>query len=225
MKLNKILTRKENAILIVTILFFILGFLTLTNPVITGLTVENSTLEIQGTGDQVINASFPLNNSIVYSKNINFTFNVSDADSKITECSLFLNIDDAGFVLNKTMYGTVWELEELFLTTDFGADYVMTIETNGSDFWIADSTDDFIYHLNSSYDNQTDGIPYSLMVSDKANFYPHGLTLDNNKTGLWVLDYKRTFVYHISLDGTTNYSDGFDLPPGLDSPTGITTNG
>ncbi len=103
-----------------------------------------------------------------------------------------------------------------------GASSPTGITTNGSDFWITDDNDAFVYHFNSTGDNQTDGFS-TLGVAVNLR----GIT--TNGSDFWVIndiDFTFTgFVYHFNSTGD-NQTDGFAvLAAGAENIFGITTNG
>ena len=100
-----------------------------------------------------------------------------------------------------------------------GSDTPRGVATNGSDHWIVDPTDIFIYHTDGLGNNQTDGFnPSSIGCGN-----PYGIT--TNGTDHWITDNVDLFVYHTDILGN-NITNGFHISPhGSSTPYGITTNG
>lgn len=98
------------------------------------------------------------------------------------------------------------------------------ITTNGSDFWIVDNSKDFVFHLNRSFDNQTDG--FSTAIAGDGT--PQGIT--TNGSDFWIMDSADQFVYHYNSSGDNvtlgnkGTGVGFSVPI-FDDMKGITTNG
>ena len=64
---------------------------------------------------------------------------------------------------------------------------------NGTDLWILDKTLDFVTHLNSTGDNQTDGFQIASFGITKGK----GMTAFG-ESDLWIVDSIDDFVYHLS---------------------------
>ena len=106
-----------------------------------------------------------------------------------------------------------------FSTSALGAGDPKSITTNGSDFWIVDNTDAFVYHLDSQGNNQSDGFDIGSAGGDGAR----GIT--TNGSDFWITEGTDDFVYHFNSSGQ-NQSDGFDIINiGINESNGITTNG
>ncbi len=89
------------------------------------------------------------------------------------------------------------------------------ITSNGSDFWIVDSLDDFVYHFDSSGNNLTDGF----YIGDSGAENVQGITTNNSD--FWIVDSLDDFVYHFDSSGN-NLTDGFNiLGAGASAATGI----
>ena len=93
------------------------------------------------------------------------------------------------------------------------------VTTNGSDFWVVDSSDKFIYHFDAGGNNMSDGFS----VKDFGNGLPISIT--TNGSDFWVVDISDKFIYHYDYSGV-NLTGGFflnycDTP----APRGIATNG
>src|SRR3989344_9185278 len=83
-----------------------------------------------------------------------------------------------------------------------GANTPSGITTNGSDFWIIDPTDDFVYHFDKNGINQTDG--FKILAAGPTA----GPGITTNNSDFWVLDNTDDFVYHFDKNGN-NITDGF----------------
>lgn len=122
-------------------------------------------------------------------------------------------------VSNGSMVSTALEsiqaVQDGFETDTFGSDFPIAITTNGSDFWIADYNDAFVYHVNRTGGNISDGFKTSTFGAST----PQGIT--TNGTALWLTDSDDDFVYHVDKSGY-NFSDGFKIGSYI---LGITTNG
>ena len=91
----------------------------------------------------------------------------------------------------------------------------ITFDTTDNSFWIVDSTDDSVYHFNSSGDNQTDGFN----IGSAGASGPRGIT--TNDSDFWVAEGGDDFVYHFNSSGD-NQTDGFDVSSaGASNPYGI----
>ncbi len=126
-----------------------------------------------------------------------------------------------------------------FSTSSSGADVPVGITTNGSDFWVIDNTDRFIYHFNRAGNNCT-GINCEAGFSTLAAGAITSRGHTTNGSDFWVTDLFDEFVYHFNRTGGNMtaagpISDvnaigtpGFRAPPlGEDARSlgGITTNG
>ncbi|MEK6760941.1 MAG: hypothetical protein AABX93_03390, partial [Nanoarchaeota archaeon] len=108
-------------------------------------------------------------------------------------------------------------VSDSFLTP--GATALTGLATNGSDFWIADYTDDFLHHYIRNGTNQTDGFSLTTIAPAPT---PSGII--RNGSDFWITDETSDFVSHISKTGI-NQTDGFSiLAIGSTSSNGITTN-
>ena len=127
-------------------------------------------------------------NEIDYGDNITTPFYIDS----IYGNTAFLNDSNGGF-----NYGSVT-----------GGTNPTGITTNGSDLWISDGVDDFIYHTSLTGTNYSDGFNYGSVTGGTT---PTGIT--TNGSDLWISEFDNTsfifFIYHTSLTGT-NYSDGFN---------------
>ena len=85
-----------------------------------------------------------------------------------------------------------------------GANTPSGITTNGSDFWIIDPTDDFVYHFDKNGINQTDG--FKILAAGSTA----GTGITTNNSDFWVLDNTDDFVYHFDKNGN-NITDGFSV--------------
>jgi len=113
---------------------------------------------------------------------------------------------------------TYYNKTDGFSTSAIGAADPYGITTNGSDFWIVDQTDKFVYHVNRTGGNITDGFSTSAIGSDLP------MEIATNNSDFWIIDYNDEFVYHTSRTGT-NLTGGFStLPLGANTPWSITTN-
>ncbi len=92
------------------------------------------------------------------------------------------------------------------------------ITTNGTDFWIPNQMNSYIYHLNADGENQSDGFNTSTVGA----MYPVGIT--TNGTDLWVVGRVTNRIYHFDLTG--NFIDSFSLASSsTGNPTSVTTDG
>ena len=104
----------------------------------------------------------------------------------------------------------------------FGAGITTTNISSGkpTDFFITDTDDDFVYHVNKSGYKFTDGFSTSALGSSD----PYGIT--TNGSDFWITDLSTdNFVYHVNRTGG-NITDGFSLSTigSSGSAFGITTN-
>jgi len=104
-----------------------------------------------------------------------------------------------------------------FSTTDSSCGYPEGITTNGTDFWILDGTDDFVYHFDKDGNNITDGFH----ILDAGASAGAGIT--TNGTDFWVSSSPHNFVYHFDMNGN-NITDGFDISENTNFAFGITSN-
>lgn len=90
------------------------------------------------------------------------------------------------------------------------------IYTNGTDFFVTDATDKWMYHFSKTGTNLTG---FSLTsASPTGNF----LGTTSNGTDFWVVEYNLGTVYHFDKDGN-NMTDAFKTSTaGNDAPYGIT---
>jgi hypothetical protein len=106
-----------------------------------------------------------------------------------------------------------------FSVSAIGASLPYGTTTNGSDFWIVDYGDMFVYHTNRTGGNMTDG--FSTVPSGAG--CPYGIT--TNGSDFWIGENCDMFVYHTNRTGG-NMTGGFSLSViGVGNPYGITTNG
>ncbi len=102
-----------------------------------------------------------------------------------------------------------------------GVSVPFDIATNGSDFWVADEVDRFIYHFNRNGVNMSDGFSTSRMTNPARR--PFGIVYNNSD--FWILSPDTAFVYHLDKNGN-NMSDGFSVTPiGASSVYEFTGNG
>jgi len=88
---------------------------------------------------------------------------------------------------------------------------------NNSDFWISDLNDDFVYHLNSSYDNQTGGFEVGIFDDDILSGNNSNLFLADTSAGkIGIQDYSGNNLYNLSCSDywscqaeSITYYDGF----------------
>ncbi len=166
----------------------------------------------------IIENQAPNNDTTIYDdKTVEFIFNVSDFDEDIDNCTLWLDIDNSGWQANKTIK-EIWEQDTDFVIDlgPTGITYPSDITTNGSDFWVVDILDYWIYHLNALGDNQSDGFSVT----------PGSYALTTNGSDFWIANSKN-YVAHYNADGV-NQTDSFVIPnacEGTNWVEGITTNG
>jgi hypothetical protein len=99
-----------------------------------------------------------------------------------TNCTHYFIINDAtgGNSDNLTIWDNSWNLLGNVNISTFPTSSPYGITTNGSDFWIADYNSKFVFHMNKTYQNQTDG--FSLPVGSE----PYGIT--TNGSYFFILD-------------------------------------
>ena len=120
--------------------------------------------------------------------------------------------------LNITAY--INQTDGFSTLTGIGSSNPVSITKNDTDFWILDSFDSFVYHVDSYGNNQTDGFTTSAGIGAGSSW---GLT--TNGTDFWLLDAIDDFVYHVNSTGN-NQTDGFSVSiAGSISNSDITTNG
>ena len=90
------------------------------------------------------------------------------------------------------------------------------ITTNGTDYWISAATsasfalsNSYIFHLNSTFENQTDMIELNPAGANNAR------GLYTNGSDFWVLDAEDFHIYHLNRTGN-NITDGLKLPSTYD---------
>ncbi len=106
-----------------------------------------------------------------------------------------------------------------FSTGVIGSNFPMDITTNGSDFWITDESDDWVYHTDRDGNNITDGFS----TADIGSNNPKGIT--TNGSDFWIVENMNNLVFHTDREGN-DIGDGFNIGDiGSASPHGITTNG
>jgi hypothetical protein len=120
-----------------------------------------------------------------------------------------------GSIVSSLPYG-IQNMQDGFSTSAFGSDFPIAITTNGSDFWIADSNDGFVYHVNRTGGNISDGFSTTTFG---AGTTVQGITTNGND--FWFTDSTDNFTYHTNKSGY-NFSDGFRIGSYI---LGITTNG
>ena len=172
----------------------------------------------------------------------NITFNASNVFSNhgIVNVSLWANFSGTweevfwysnDSQINDTEYAFPYTFSGL-VADGYGADKVDIqpfaigadgVTTNGTDFWITDQINEFVYHLNSSGKNATDGFDISASGNDNSQ----GIAINISSgfpTDFWVSDSADNFVYHYDSIGT-NLTDGFGtFETGGVSPVGLASN-
>lgn len=117
----------------------------------------------------------------------------------------------------KFMWGYILNQSDGFSLTSAGISEPQGIAYNGSDFWIIDYNDKFVYHLNSSGQNDSDG--FSTVTFGSSS--PRGIAF--NGSTFRITDDQDDFVYHVNITGENN-SDGFNTASIFGEPYGIYTN-
>jgi len=156
---------------------------------------SNVTFDIGNDGDVEFNSS-DLN--FVESYNIYTNGTGSSPDT-------FYVLDD-----NLILGDGIWELNSSFNNktgindiTNSGIGVGRRIVGNNSDFWIYDYDNEFIYHLDSSYNNQTDGHSLPSWLGDIFGF-------DYNNSDYFILDniggYSKIVFFNNSFDNYKNIS-------------------
>lgn len=153
------------------------------------------------------------NNSkdICGNKSIELIYNVSTYIQKTFDSTMNGNQKkNVSFVDEPAEFITNFDIAAIGIGTPEGIAY----QPNNDTLWIVDIVDTFVYHLNSSGTNLSDGFN----IGDIGSANPQGITFDNS-TGidtLWIADDHDDFAYHIGVNGT-NLSDGISLKTGLGS--------
>jgi hypothetical protein len=149
-------------------------------------------------------------------------YSVSDGKADITwyNDSAFYGITSKVGMTNGSMASSapeaILDKQDGFSTQAFGSDFPMAITTNGSDFWIDDYSDGFVYHVNRTGGNMSDGFSTTTFG---AGTTVQGIT--TNGTDFWITDSTDNFTYHTNKSGY-NFTNGFRIGSYI---LGITTNG
>ncbi len=157
----------------------------------------------------------PANNTNSSSLTQAFNCNVTD-NAGLSSLELFI-FNSNGVRMNPPYYANM--SNGFKVSTIIGSSTPYGITTNGSDFWITDDTDNFVYHVNSTGGNMTDGFN----TTSLGSAIPYGITTNNSD--FWIVDDGDDFVYHVSsTEG--NITDGFKTTAAgaTSTPRGITTN-
>lgn len=147
------------------------------------------------TNNPVVNLLTPANES-VYTEGTNETFfiNVTD-DTEIDYVQWWSNFRNGTFIseqtnntniINSAIYNFTFNFSTWYGRINYTslASLASTsnrqITMNGTDWWLVSQSGDFVFHLNSSFENQTDGF------STSTNTLP--ISLSNNGTELGIID-------------------------------------
>ncbi|MCX6746654.1 MAG: SBBP repeat-containing protein [Candidatus Pacearchaeota archaeon] len=136
---------------------------------------------------------------------------------KVNYIELIIENKDINALENSKIDPTYYNQTNGFKTSSLGSDTPSAVTTNGSDFWITDISDKFIYHTNRTGGNMTDGFKTKNILGG-----PYGITTNNSD--FWITDHTGHAVFHYNKTGG-DVEDGFSTLGFMDGPTGITTNG
>ncbi len=204
------------------------------NQTLNNTQLENLTLQLENNSEFEIQASATVielqitNNTAGLARYVNFTYNVSDGDDNIDNCTLFMNINSVGFSANKTL----WE-GDIPVNQSDGApisdwapySYGWSINPKGlvidnSKFWTMGPAGP-IHHLDSDLTNLTDAI----FVVNPIDYGRYFWGVTTNSSDFWIINPSYDYVQHIDKNGV-NITDGFYIAPaGATDTRGVTTNG
>lgn len=107
-----------------------------------------------------------------------------------------------------------------FSTRDAGAEGPVSITFNGSNLFVLDQVDDFVYIFDLQGNNLSGGFSTLEIGHDVC----YGITTNGSDNGFWIVSLVNDSVYQFNNTGSklSNFST---LPAGADKPTGITING
>jgi len=123
--------------------------------------------------------------------------------------------NNAIWVVNSSFYNKTAKYTTF---TGIGSGLSGYIDTNNSDFWFHDENEDFVYHLNSSFNNQTNGISIfnsadGLSVNTSNIFSTKIGSTDAIYNKIRVFNHSGTNIYNITCDigGTCQYTRDIKL--------------
>ena len=134
---------------------------------------------------------------------------------KILLWALFLLFIIFSLVLSQSISGATYVNQtDGFFLSSAGTGAFRGITTNGSDFWITNIDKEFIYHLNRTGGNMSDGFYIGAKAVDSV-----GIT--TNGSDFWVTSVLSGAGVH-QFNRTGSFVKTFNVPPG--DPRGITNN-
>jgi len=103
------------------------------------------------------------------------------------------NLNISGFESEYTNHTDGFDVSVAGVKYQRGSD--IAFDTRDNSFWIFEIIDGYVYHFNSSGDNQTDG--FSTLGAGASN--GRGITFDNTTNSFWIFDVTDNFICKISL--------------------------
>ncbi len=95
--------------------------------------------------------------------------------------------------------------------TSAGVSLPKGMATNGSDIWVIDSNDNFLYHFNRTLGNLSDGIG----LGEFGMSSPLGVVYDPIDKSLWITDSVDNFVYHLGTNSPPEINNITTSPKNL----------